>query len=126
MSPNDGAGRGEMRIFVFGIGALLVLVMWLVTAATAPRQPPPGARPPRPQMDYIANGDEAAGRVRRLAQETKGDFDRLPADDQNWLDAMSGGHGREMLRSRYQEQRGQAKPSGGPKGAKNAEGGKTR
>src|SRR5579871_6676254 len=113
--PSDpNAGSIEIRVFVVACLGILFLIMYLGTRATRNNAYPTlsasasehyhGA-----EIDYMNHPDEASARVSLLAQQVDGDWTRLNADDQHWLDNMTSGHGAAMIAMRARELKAKAK-----------------
>jgi hypothetical protein len=49
--------------------------------------------------NYMANPAAGAAHVDVLAKRTQGRWDRLKTDEQNWMNALSAGHGEYLLYS---------------------------
>lgn len=72
-----------------------------VAAATAPSiapEAPKAGQQRLPDQMFADNPQATSARVRRLVRETGGDWNKLSPNDQRMMDAMSMGHGREMLK----------------------------
>lgn len=103
-------------IILVGLGTLAA-ANYFISAAAPPSTdeeqaaPPAAAAPakasalpamretPLPDQDYQKNPRGAAQRMRRLARETGGDWNKLSPDDQRLFQSVSSGRGPEMLRS---------------------------
>lgn len=103
----------EDRRVVIGLGTgMLVLTLVFVLGALfdpmARSGGPPGVREGAPVgvrgpdgvPDYLSNPEEGARHVDQLARRSGGDFDRLTPHEQRWLNSLTAGRGRAMLRLR--------------------------
>jgi hypothetical protein len=102
----QSGGSGELRIAGVAIVAVLAFASMLnnAMAPPKPRVLTPQEREQRRTMarpDYVTYPDEGRAYADKLARESKGDFDRLPAADQQWINSVTAGRGPDMLRSRY-------------------------
>ena len=63
--------------------------------------PAPAAPRPHPNMpDYMRNPEEGKRHAEALVRKAGGDFSRLAPEEQQWLNALTAGHGAEMVRKR--------------------------
>ncbi len=137
-SPSYGnAEPGELRLFLVAIVVGLVLLVVFVNrsapkpvvatpdpasaSSKAPALVPAQMTPEQKRQyegDYISHPDAATKRIDVLAKQARGDYESLSQDDQQWLDSVTGGHGRDMMYGRYDalvakekaaKRRGQAK-----------------
>ena len=60
-------------------------------------QPPAGFEK---HQDFMSHPEDSDQKVNELAKKTGGDFTKLSGSDQEWLDAMTGGHGAAFLKGR--------------------------
>lgn len=73
------------------------------TASTNASAPPTVRETPLPDQNYLENPKGAAERMRRLARETGGDWNKLSPNDQRLFQSVSSGRGREMLRGQAEQ-----------------------
>src|SRR5215472_5200094 len=106
------ADNRELKVILVALVAVLVLAS-IVNSAVRPPTPPAdtlkrAAQAYKPERDYMRHHDLAVQRIDQLALETNGDFSKLSAEDQRWLDGMTAGHGAPMLQGRAHALRKQA------------------
>jgi hypothetical protein len=78
-------------------------------ALTSALSPPPA--PVRPRMDlpnYVQEPEASKRHAEALVVKSGGDFSRLAPEEQRWLNALTAGHGAEMVRKRAASLRAQA------------------
>lgn len=103
MRATGTAQSHELKLLLLGGGALLALVLFM--GAQAPAQQQATARPEQVFYhglpDVGAHPRQASRVLQELVKRSHGDYSRLSADEQNWVDGMTGGHGAPMLRLFY-------------------------
>lgn len=80
-----------------GVPLVLALVIAVSFLTARPTPPKPGAPVLGGHIDYTSQPEKAQAEVTRLAISSHGDYFRLSADDQRWLDSMSAGHGAQLI-----------------------------
>ena len=92
-----------MKVFLLALIMVIALAMF-INSAMRPQEPSKSALQSHAEEqwhglpNYIEKPEAARAHATVLARRTGGDFRRLSAEERRWLDAMTAGHGAQMLR----------------------------
>jgi hypothetical protein len=113
---------GDLRMAGVAIVAVLAFASVLNNATAPPKRRviSPQEQEQRRHMarpDYVTFPEEGRAYADKLARLCKGDIDQLSSEDQRWINSVTAGRGRDMLRSRYRaiKAAASAKDKQGPK-----------
>lgn len=109
------APKSKQNAGMSPLAALVLIAAAAIVFATVFQRPaaPPKATvtPPIRVEPKDPTSQEFMKRIREAAKQTRGDWARLPFEDQRLLDGYSAGHGRTMFEMMAKEEAEKAKPS---------------